>query len=223
MLDGKEKPGIKVSAKSKNTIARAGALIREQESQDKKEVSRILEILLPAIAILQIPILFLLLPRFRRLLLKHFPGSIPRSYQPVNNTAFLFIHRGMVDEAKELIEREIRSKGADCLLLGNHALYAIKGDFESAAKCVEAAYFYARQKHERAVVLFNRSLISFLKGEEDIANQDIRKAVALSRDEISRYCQFSTVFAELSEKYHSLREICMEHGKKIQSKNSGES
>ena len=78
MLDGKENPNINVHAKSKNSIAKAGSLIREQQTEDKKEVSRTLEILLPLIAILQIPVLLLLSTRLRRLLRKPLSPQGPR-------------------------------------------------------------------------------------------------------------------------------------------------
>ena len=117
-----------------------------------------------------------------------------------------------------MIEGEIKSRGGNSHLLANHALCcAIKGDFESAAKRVDAADFYGEEKHDRAVVMFNRALISYLKGDEDEATQYIKGALRLSPDEIPRYCQFSTVVSELSEKYHSLREFCKEHEKKTQS------
>jgi hypothetical protein len=128
--------------------------------------------------------------------------SVLRAYQPtaisLNNTAFLYLHQGLVDEAASILEEGISSRGADTLMLANHALcLGLKGHRELAEKKLRAADFYSDTKHERAVIALNRALVAF--HFQDTANgmMHLSEALALSPRAIRKYSAYSQVISAL--------------------------
>jgi tetratricopeptide (TPR) repeat protein len=120
------------------------------------------------------------------------------SRQSSNNTAFLFIHKNLPDYAVKLLDKTIMKSGADGYILGNYALAkAIKGDFEESQKLIEAANFYSSGEHEKAVNLFNTSLVYFLKGELLIARKKLEEAVIKDAKEIKSYVEFSDLIKKI--------------------------
>lgn len=122
------------------------------------------------------------------------------SEQSSNNTAFLFIHKNLSNYAIKLLDKTIMKSGADAYILGNYALAkAINGDFDKSLKLIEASSFYSSGGHEKAVNLFNASLVYFLKGELLTARKKLEEAVEKDPKEIKKYTEFSDLIKNLRQ------------------------
>jgi hypothetical protein len=88
------------------------------------------------------------------------------------------------DDAEHLLRRGIWKSGANAVMLANYGLaIGMGGATDSAMKHFYAAEFYAKGKHERAVVKFSRALVLYEIGRIQEAEADLRSATADS----SRY------------------------------------
>jgi hypothetical protein len=98
-------------------------------------------------------------------------------------------------------------------MLANYALcHALEGDQTVASQMLEAASFWARERHERAVVAFCRALAAFLAGQDETGAQGLTDAFRLSKSEIMRYCSFSVHVAELRRAHPVLDGMLKDEG-----------
>jgi len=193
-----------VGVKSDNSTGMEGFLARSVQIDSAP--SRESTIKIVSIFIGYVVLLFLLYRLMKRLR--------SRSYRSVNNTAFLYIHKGLADKAKKMLSSDIESRGGDSYSLANYALcLALDRDFSEAEKTLDAAEFlvssrrepFASTKQEKAVVLFNRSLLLLLQDKTSEGLNFMKKATELSPRAISGYCSYSVVVDDLGKKIEELK------------------
>lgn len=109
-----------------------------------------------------------------------------------NNTGFLLLHHGLIDDAGRVLNEAVRAGQGDPYVLSNYALCrALAGDMEQAEKLLRAAKFRKRTGHGLAVVNFNEALIRLKQGDEAAALSKLTEAIGLSKSRIRQYAQTS--------------------------------
>jgi hypothetical protein len=173
-----------------------GELVESAEPVDLSEKNRkyqVIAYLLPILAVLQIVVALGLKGPLARLIRRRVPSE-----RSLNNTAFLYLHTGSRSDAERILRRGIWREGGDAHMLANYALaLALAGHTDQAQSQIQAAAIYAEQKHEKAVVEFNRALILAYTGNPEGAKIHIQNAMELSKVQILRYLGFSLVVKEL--------------------------
>src|SRR5713226_3385448 len=108
-----------VGLRSAGAIGTVGLFVREipLPPSPRQATERLLSVLMPLIALAQPLLVALLFPRSRSFLLRFIPTT-----PSVNNTAFLYIHKGLTKEAQALLENAIINRGADAITLANYGL-----------------------------------------------------------------------------------------------------
>lgn len=207
--DGKDPTvGIKSDA-STGERGPLNSVIRVSPTRNS-EARTVIGTLIP-IAILAQGILLLLFFRHRasRSLRRIIPAS-----RDINNTAFVFLHSGLTEQAVDLLSKSIRDSGAEPYMLANYGLaLGLNGDTTQSQKLFEAAKFWADvDSHAQAVVAFNRSLLAFKQNDEANGITLMRRAFELSKKEISRYASYSTIVASLREENAELHSFMNEQG-----------
>ena len=151
----------------------------------------------------------LLIPRIRTLM-RRFVSPV----QSVNNTAFVLLHRGLVDDTVKLLERSIEESGGEPHILSNYALaLGLSGKVQKADAILDAAYFWAAEnKHAKAVVAFNRAILRFGAEQESEGVKWMKVALSLSRSEIIRYLKYSALVDKQRERNPELHSLLNELG-----------
>ena len=179
------------------------APVAESQTQSDNKTEVIAKLVL--LAFLGQLLLFpLLIPRIRTLI-RRFVSPV----QSVNNTAFVLLHRGLVDDTVKLLERSIEESGGEPYILANYALaLGLSGKAQKADAILDAADFLAAEnKHAKAVVAFSRSILRFSVEQESEGVKWMKVALSLSKKEIIRYLKYSALVAKqrgLSPELHSL-------------------
>lgn len=107
-----------------------------------------------------------------------------------NDTGFLLLHHGLVEDTNRVFSEAIRSGRNDQYVLSNYALgRALSGDLDQAEKLLRAAKFRDRTGHGLAVVFFNEALIRLKQGDEAAALGKLSEAIRLSKKNIQLYAR----------------------------------
>ena len=165
--------------------------------------------LIPIALLIQFILLFFIRSGFRRSLRRIIPTS-----RNINNTAFVFLHNGLTEEAINLLSKGIYDSGAEPHMLANYGLaLGLYGDTTQSQKLLDAAEFWADvNSHEQAIVAFNRSLLAFKQNDEANGITLMKRAFELSKKEIARYAAYSTIVASLRKKNAELHSLMNEQG-----------
>lgn len=174
------------AVKSSSTLGRLDLFPSIEVAPAKSDIERASVVLVPILAVAPIPFVYFML---RRLLLS-------RRFRNVNNSAFLFIHKGMTNVATEMLTKQIETRGGDSYLFSNLAVCrGLSGDYDNAERLMGMAEIAAISKHSKAVVAFNRSLISLMTEDINSGLSYLGQALELSRKQILNYCSFSVLIA----------------------------
>lgn len=182
------KPTITVRSKSSLGIETAwDAGIKEKTHLET--INDYLTFLLPLIMLIQLVLILpTLISRIRR----------SRQTSPLNDSAFLLLHKNQVQEAHQILTKTLKEKGGDSHILSNYALsLSKKGTFDKAYKFIEAAEYFASGDHQNAVVNFNKGLIQLLDNKVNEGKINIDLAITQSKKEISKYIKFSDIVKDL--------------------------
>ena len=148
------------------------------------------------------------------ILTRRFAMRLQTWISSVNNTAFLFIHKKMIDEAEELLRGKITTRGADLFLLSNFALViGLQGDQEGAERHFVAAEWWQSGNAELALIKFNRSVLMIANGEYEVARGYLSEAFSLSRGQIKRYCQLSDYIDDATRADSGIRDLVTSSGR----------
>lgn len=113
-----------------------------------------------------------------------------------NNTAFVLMHVGQTQEAKELLLAEIKQQGASAYELANLAgCFAAEQQFDLADEYIRASAFLTDP--DKDTVLLNRALIHYFKRELDLASQVFKRWAEQHPKSLQRYEPHSNLIAEL--------------------------
>ena len=184
MVDGIPDEKTVVGVKSAKTVGKEGLLIKEVPDKNIEKQSVALLIILSAISF-QVVLVFVAKPQIARFVKQRYGRT-----RSVNNTAFLYLHTGLLKEAQDLLRQAIKTDGADCLMLANYALaigFRNADKLQQSNKLLDAAEFYSFSiGHEFAVVLFNRSLLMLKHGDRSNGLEKMSESLNLSKKEILR-------------------------------------
>lgn len=211
LTDSAEDISPTVAVKSIASVGAAGSFTKlpELEGSTKPTASEVGAIVVPLALFGQIVLLIFLRPRLRKALRQVLPGS-----RSVNNTAFVLLHGGLTKKALELLSRAVNKTGADPHTLANYGLaLGLSGDDTEANSCLDAAEFWADvNKHELALVAFNRSILAFKSDKQAVAIEFMKSALSMSTSEIVRYSRYSKVITELRLESEALDGLLIENG-----------
>lgn len=183
LLAQPERPNIDIRSEASLAEERSTALPEKQARNEK--LNTIAKILVPLGALLSLVAWIPLMIRWRR-------RGIFDLFADRNDTGFLLLHHGLVDDAGRVLKEAVHAGRGDLYTLSNYALCrALAGDFDQADKLLRAAKFRDRTGHGLAVVLFNESLVRLKQGDEAAALSKLTEAIKLSRAAIQRYAQRS--------------------------------
>lgn len=186
MLDGVLKERLRVGFRSASSIAHESVLLRG-EVEDPAVLPSVVISMLPALAVVQLPLILLLLPAVRRLVRRYVP-----TFGNVNDTAFLYIHTGLLEDAETILRHAVERRGANALTLANYGLaLGLNGKADPSKLRMKAAGWYAVTRHERSVVLFNEALLAFAGNDDEQGKTLLSQALDLSRAEVRRYASFT--------------------------------
>ncbi len=110
----------------------------------------------------------------------------------VNNSAFMILNQGMVEEAKRMLETEIASRGGTAFELANLGLcLALSDNREGGEKLFRAAELYSSANSIKLLVEFSRAIAAHKNGENDSATSHFSNAWNESKRGVRRYLKFS--------------------------------
>jgi len=184
LLDAPSKPVVSVrSDETLGTLENRDSNFAEKKRKDANTLS---SVLVPASAAIVAAIFAFLLRSTRR------ARAAGMELVDRNNAAFLFLHKGLVIDAKRILNSAVEDGRHDPIALSNLALSnALTGDLNRANALMDAADFMEPSKHAAAVVGFNKAVMLFVTGAHVDAIVELRKAISLSPKEILRYCRLS--------------------------------
>jgi hypothetical protein len=193
LLSQPERPSIDI--RSEASLAEDHSLSATSTEKTRSEKwNSISKIVIPIVSSLSILIWFWLTLRLRR-------RGVFDLFADRNDTGFLLLHHGLVNDACLVLGDAIRAGRGDLLTLSNYALCrALSGDFDQAEKLINSAKFRERTGHGLAVVLFNESLIYLQKDNEAVALSKLVEAIKFSPRNIRRYAQKSIHLDGVREK-----------------------
>lgn len=114
-----------------------------------------------------------------------------------NNSGFLLLHGGLLQQAVKVLREAIEKGDHGPLVFSNlAAATAGIGNIEEAKKLLEIAAPWAEDNHDKSVVQFNRSIVDFIEGNLDIAEQNMSEAIR-DGDSIQLYLDRSAYCREL--------------------------
>jgi len=109
-----------------------------------------------------------------------------------NNSAFMMLHQGMVEDAAKLLENELMQRGGTSFELANLGLCkALAGDSEDSEKLFTAAELYSPSKSIKSLVAFNRSISYYESGDVDAAKKQFEIASSLGKSTVRKYVKIS--------------------------------
>ncbi|MFC7052850.1 tetratricopeptide repeat protein [Hansschlegelia quercus] len=112
--------------------------------------------------------------------------------QSLNNTAFLFLQKKMVNEAVDLLRNELLRSGFSQYELANYALaLGLSGDHSSSERMFQLAEWWAFKGHAKAVVLYNKATLMIAQGNAEDARPLVTAALRISRRPILEYMEIS--------------------------------
>jgi hypothetical protein len=210
-----DRPAVSVqSDKSVGKEGRISASSREPDVGDSKtkQVSSIAQIMIPLAFLAQIGVAaayFVYRRQLNRTMRIFFVK--PRD---INNTAFIYLHWGLITEAERLLANGIDVEGASPLMLANYGLaVGLAGNTDRAQILLDAAEFWAeKNKREQAVIAFNKSILLINTGHVDDALVRLKHAFRLDQNEIRLYSTHSKIVAELRMKCAELHALLEEEG-----------
>lgn len=205
MVDTPIQKTPEVGFRSAVSIGKEGPFVREvpPETNKKESFEKALVALVPIAAFLQLFLIGLLSGKVRSRISRFIPTT-----RSINNTAFLYIHQGLHEDAERLLRNEIRTSGANAISLANYGLaLCLNGKIEEGKKRLKAAEWHSRSNHERAIVAFNNALVAFAEDNFQEGKNFLGDALKLSKHEITRYCEFSELVKGYKEKYPEIEEI----------------
>lgn len=118
--------------------------------------------------------------------------KISGGFRSINNSAFMMLHQGLVQDATKMLESQMSARGATSYELANLGLCrALNGDSDAATKLYSAAELYSKSKHIEALVAFNRAISSFEDGDSDNAKKHFSTATKVYKRRIRQYVKYS--------------------------------
>jgi tetratricopeptide (TPR) repeat protein len=197
LIDGPGEPVLQIGVRSDDSLGRKGEDASVADGNKNAKVAAFVSG--AAVFGAQMALMSLFLWRRRNL----FAGKADRA----NNTAFVLLHQGLLDEATKLLKSHIEADGGTPVSLSNYALaLGLSGDVKGAEQRLAAAEWWAANNTERSLVEFNRAVLEANNGDYAAAESALKKALSLHRS-IRRYADFSIWLKEAAKKSARIRAI----------------
>jgi hypothetical protein len=117
------------------------------------------------------------------------------AFSDKNNTGFLLLHSGLVDEAESVLLSAVRDGSYDPFTLSNLATcYVVRGDTEKAKALISAATYHSYNGHASAVLALNQAFLYLHLNDRVNAMECLENALSSSPNEIRRYLENSVLF-----------------------------
>lgn len=109
-----------------------------------------------------------------------------------NNSAFMLLHQGLINEATQMFESEFNSRGVTSYEIANLGLCkGLSGEREKAEQFYKSAELYSSSKNIKALVEFNRALSYFNSDETEKAKKHFLIAVEKDESMVKNYIKYS--------------------------------
>jgi hypothetical protein len=209
LIDGDASAEFNIGIKSDKSVGTKGSIVKTVIEGESLRGLAVSITILFSLALLSL--LLFIIYTYLKLRRHYFPSSQSlndTSSQSLNDTAFLYLHKDLVTEAATMLEHEIQNSGADAHILANYGLaLALEGDLNAAKKQFDAAEFFSEESHEKAVVLFNRSIAEFKSNDKELGLQYLKEAHDLSPSKIDKYAKYSNLISEIALSVPEINEV----------------
>lgn len=126
----------------------------------------------------------------------------------VNNSAFMLLHKGLVSEAKSMLESDIYKRGSTAYELSNLGLcFSLTGSEEQGELLQQAAETYSSSRGIKLLVAFNRAIASYKADDAEAACNYFSTAWGVSKRTVRKYLRFSVVASDMVEELPELRSM----------------
>ncbi|EOX4790350.1 hypothetical protein J4H63_19600 [Vibrio alginolyticus] len=196
LLDSKGSVGV--SMRSDETIGQLGPIYSLSTSRD----SILNNFLGNYVPLLLVPAVLILV------FVKSYSNSTRSRSESKNNTAFVLLHCGLIDEAEKIFRRSIANGegGSHCLANYAGALSYLER-VDEAELYLSAARFLSVNKHEHAIVYLNEALLAFNTGDFKRLEASFDKALELSKKHITMYSQSSKIIQDIRIRHEQINNL----------------
>lgn len=185
LLSSAEKPTV--SVRSNATLGEERTQLDSGKKSANSELNRLVGVAIPVTGILTILLTAILLFFLRS------RGAF--DFRSRNDTGFLLLHNGLIDEAESTLSLAVSEGQCDVYTLSNLAVCkATRGHFDKAQGLLKAAKFRERSGHGNAVILFNEGLVQLLHGDKSAAIKSLKEAISIAPRSIKNYYRKSVFF-----------------------------
>lgn len=126
----------------------------------------------------------------------------------VNNSAFMLLHNELIEEAETILEKDMYQRGSTAYEMANLGLCkALTGDKDASEKYFSAAELYSTSKQIKALVAFNRAIVSFESDKFDDARHYFESAATLANRRIKLYVKCSKFGFKLAAHFPEFSEF----------------
>ncbi len=130
----------------------------------------------------------------------------------LNNTAFLFLHNNKALMAKELLDKQIKTKGATSHEFANLALaeFICNENDKSYENLLKMSEIIVTTKRGNLILTFNKLIISG-KIKDYVAFKDLfKKCVSIEKSELKKYLKLSSIISDLKNDDPKINELLNE-------------
>jgi tetratricopeptide (TPR) repeat protein len=191
MVQGVVKNPPVVNVRSDSSVGELGIFTQTETTWTIKKILKLLIIL----GFLYLFLFYLFSKRYTKIIRVGYKQSL-------NNTGFLYLHQGLIDQARKFFQKELETLGGEPFLLSNYALtMGIEGDVNTAKKILNAANWMANSDAEKAIVAFNSAILNMKNGDVEKAKVYFSNCIKLNGKEIKKYLEMSQLTKKYFKKY----------------------
>ena len=185
-----------IIVQSNNSIGKPSNLSDNNEPEGTSSVIAITLGLIITLLLL-VPTLYLTTRVFRKL--SGYSTSL-------NNTAFLSIHNGQYDLAKELLLSAIKQNGGSASELANYALVkCLTGEeVQQYQPLLRMAEFVSSGKRLELIIAFNKMIIAAHNSEYEKVSDEFNNSINADKKEFKKWYFYSSVLKEFRKEDNSL-------------------
>lgn len=188
LTDGYDESYLKISSRYDGGVGKNGKLTKSFYIEPENNSKPIVGALIALVTGLFVAFMF---HRLRQLM----GGS-----RSINNSAFMLLHQGLINEATKMLESEFNSRGGTSYEIANLGLCkGLNGDIETAEKLYKSAELYSSSKKIKALVEFNRALSYFNSNELEKAKKHFSNALTSNQKMVKSYITYSVYARKLVE------------------------
>ncbi len=122
----------------------------------------------------------------------------PLEKQSANNSAFIMLHTGLLNEATGTLITAIQGGDHSAYAFSNIATcYALKNDLERSDSFLNGASFTLNNSHEKSILKFNYGIIEAIKGNKENSIRLLKESTKIPMSSTKKYIKISSIIKNL--------------------------